>query len=207
MLKISHHTGGIAQTNGFLLESEKGCIVVDAPSGMCAWLQKRVAKPSALLLTHQHFDHVEDAAAIAAAFECPIYAFADYSQDLTLEKLFSAGSGMTISVPPFTVTHKLADDAGVDLVGLHFRVLHVPGHSPDSIAFYCAEEATLLGGDILFRDGVGRTDLPEGGWQMLLSGIAAKLLTLPDETRVHPGHGPSTDIRRERSRNPFLQDL
>jgi len=206
MFTLSHFTGGIAQTNGFLLQNKLGAIVVDAPEGMAKWIATQGIKLTALLLTHQHFDHVMDAAELARNHACPIYAFAPYSTDLTLEKLYAAFTGSGVRVPPFVVTDLVADQAEFLTIGLSWQVLHVPGHSPDSICFHSKDDETLLGGDVLFRDGVGRTDFPGGSWKRLLHGIQQKLLPLPDATQVYPGHGPATTIGRERQANPFLLD-
>jgi glyoxylase-like metal-dependent hydrolase (beta-lactamase superfamily II) len=206
MLTLSHFTGGIAQTNGWLLRLQDQAIAIDAPEGMSAWLSSQGVKLNALLLTHQHFDHVLDAAAIAASHACPVIAFAPYSPDLTLERLFGISAGISFSVPPFTVTDLVTESSSLDLLGTSWSVLHVPGHSPDSICFHSSTTGHLFGGDVLFRDGIGRTDFPGGSTRTLLSGIQNKILTLPDETQVHPGHGPSTTIARERLQNPFLLD-
>jgi glyoxylase-like metal-dependent hydrolase (beta-lactamase superfamily II) len=206
MLTLSHFTGGIAQTNGWLLRLQDQAIAIDAPEGMSAWLSSQGVKLNALLLTHQHFDHVLDAAAIAASHACPVIAFAPYSPDLTLERLFGISAGISFSVPPFTVTDLVTESSSLDLLGPSWSVLHVPGHSPDSICFHSPTAGHLFGGDVLFRDGIGRTDFPGGSTRTLLSGIQNKILTLPDETQVHPGHGPSTTIARERLQNPFLLD-
>jgi hydroxyacylglutathione hydrolase len=206
MFTLSFFTGGIAQTNGYLLLNEHGAIAVDAPEGMAAWVAKQGVPLTALLLTHQHFDHVMDAAELARTHHCPVYAFAPYSTDLTLEKLYAAFTGAGVTVPPFAVTELLGDQAEFTLLGSSWQALHVPGHSPDSLCFYAKAEHTLLGGDVLFRDGVGRTDFPGGSWETLLQGIEQKLLPLPDATQVYPGHGPATTIGRERSANPFLLD-
>ena len=206
MLTLSHFTGGIAQTNGWLLRLADQAIAIDAPEGMSAWLSAQGVKLNALLLTHQHFDHVLDAAAIAAAHACPVIAFAPYSPDLTLERLFGISAGISFSVTPFTVTELVTESSTLNLLGTSWSVLHVPGHSPDSICFHSPATGHLFGGDVLFRDGIGRTDFPGGSTRTLLSGIQNKILTLPDETQVHPGHGPSTTIARERLQNPFLLD-
>ncbi len=206
MLTLSHFTGGIAQTNGWLLRLHDQAIAIDAPEGMSAWLSSKGVKLNALLLTHQHFDHVLDAAAIAASHACPVIAFAPYSPDLTLERLFGISAGISFSVPPFTVTDLVTESSSLDLLGTSWSVLHVPGHSPDSICFHSPTTGHLFGGDVLFRDGIGRTDFPGGSTRTLLSGIQNEILTLPDETQVHPGHGPSTTIARERLQNPFLLD-
>jgi len=206
MLTLSHFTGGIAQTNGWLVRHEGRAIAIDAPEGMATWLAAQEIPLDALLLTHQHFDHVQDAAAIASSHACPVIAFSPNSPDLTLERLFGISAGIQFAVPPFTVTDLVTEASTLDLLGSAWSVLHVPGHSPDSICFHCPAHGHLFGGDVLFRDGIGRTDFPGGSTRTLLTGIQQKILTLPDETHVHPGHGPSTTIGRERLQNPFLLD-
>ena len=205
MLNLFYFTGGIAQTNGWVLEAPGGVLLVDAPEGVADWLERRQLRPVALLLTHQHFDHVMDAAAVKARFGCPIYAFAAHSRRLTLEDLFGMATGTTLSVPSYEVDHVLDGKGGVEIAGMSFELKHVPGHSPDSICFYSKTEGLLFGGDVLFAGSVGRTDFPGGSAQLLLSGIVEKILPLPDETRVFPGHGPETSIGEERLDNPYLQ--
>ena len=207
MFSIAHFTGGIAQTNGYLFSRGDTHLVFDAPEGMAAWLATRNIQITALFLTHQHFDHVMDAAKIQSQHACPTLAFAPYSQDLTLEKLYGMFTGMQLSVPPFTVDQVLAEKTEVSIAGLRWDLLHIPGHSPDSLCFYRPEDAIVFGGDVLFLDGIGRTDFPGGGLQLLLQGIHSKLLTLPDATRVLPGHGPSTTVGREREQNPMLDEF
>ena len=206
MLTFSSFTGGIAQTNGWLVRNGPECLVIDAPAGMARWLAAQNATPCALLLTHQHFDHVQDAAAIVNQHACPLLAYAPHSKQLTLESLYGVISGSDFSVPPYEVTQRVAEGEPLPLMGCEWQVLHVPGHSPDSVCFHLPEEHCLFGGDVLFRDGVGRTDFPGGSWEMLLKGLQDKILSLPDDTDVHPGHGPSTTIGRERLSNPFLLD-
>lgn len=88
--------------------------------------------------------------------------------------------------------------------GLQLKVLHTPGHSPGHVAFYLPDEGVIFSGDALFQNGIGRTDLPGGDYATLIASIRHKLLTLPDETVVYPGHGPATTIGAERKYNPFL---
>lgn len=204
MTDICSFTGGIAQTNGYLLSLPGGSLLFDAPEGIAAWLAKRGEKVAALLLTHQHFDHVLDAAAVAQSHGCPVYAWSALSKELTLEALYGAVTGSSFSVPEFTVTHILAGLAEIQLLGQKIELLHVPGHSPDSLCFHLPDQKKLFGGDVLFLDGIGRTDFPGGSFQQLVNGIETKLWPLPDDTRVLPGHGPGTTLGRERSENPFV---
>ncbi|MCB1210688.1 MAG: MBL fold metallo-hydrolase [Verrucomicrobiales bacterium] len=207
MFSIAHFTGGIAQTNGYLFSQGDTHFVFDAPEGMAHWLEVQKVKVSALFLTHQHFDHVMDAAKIQTQHGCPTLAFAAYSQDLTLEKLYGMFTGTHLSIPPFSVDQVLTGKTEVTVDELRWELLHIPGHSPDSICFYRPEDGIVFGGDVLFLDGIGRTDFPGGGLQQLLQGIQTKLLTLPDTTRILPGHGPSTTVGRERQQNPMLDEF
>ncbi len=198
------YTGGIAATNGHLFTLPGGTVLVDAPDGIAAWLKQQKVKVDALFLTHQHFDHVLDAAAVKADHGCRVYSFAPYSRDLTLEILYGAVTGSPFSVTPFVVDEILEGQSQIEALGETWKLYHVPGHSPDSLCFLLAAQNLLFGGDVLFLDGVGRTDFPNGSTQQLLSGIVEKLFVLPDATRVFPGHGDDTTIGRERRENPFL---
>ncbi|WP_395746229.1 MBL fold metallo-hydrolase [Prosthecobacter sp.] len=196
------YTGGIAVTNGYLLSLPGGNLLVDAPEGVAAWLRQQNLKVDALFLTHQHFDHVLDAAEIQAEHGCRVYAFAPYSRDLTLEILFGAVMGSPFSVPPFTVDEVLEGKSQIDALGETWKLYHVPGHSPDSLCFHLPGQNLLFDGDVLLLDGVCRTDFPGCSLRQLLSGIEEKLFVLPDATRVFPGHGDDTTIGRERRENP-----
>ena len=201
MFEISTYTGGIAETNGWVVKTEAGTILIDAPEGISAWLAAQGIKLEALLLTHQHFDHVMDAGLIQKEQGCPVYAFSAYSKGLTLETLM----GSDFAVNPYSVDHVLDGKGSLSLAGWDFRLLHVPGHSLDSVCFHSAEHGLLFGGDVLFAGSIGRTDLPGGSTKQLLTGIATKLLVLDDSTRVFPGHGPETTIGDERGSNPYLE--
>jgi hydroxyacylglutathione hydrolase len=204
MSDISIFTGGIAQTNGYLFTLPGGTLLVDAPEGIADWLRRRRLKVDTLLLTHQHFDHVQDAAAVKEQQGCRIHAWSPLSKDLTLELLYGAVTGGSFSVPGFMVDEVLAGQPEITVCGARLELFHVPGHSPDSLCFYLPDQKILFGGDVLFLDGVGRTDFPGGSFEQLESGIENKLWPLPDDTKVFPGHGPATTIGRERLHNPFV---
>jgi hydroxyacylglutathione hydrolase len=204
MLEISSYTGGVAATNAYLFRLPGGTVLVDAPDGVAAWLRRRNVRVDVLFLTHQHFDHTLGVAAVKAEHGCRVYAFAPFSRDLTLERLYGTMSGTSLEVPAFEVDELLEGKDTLEAAGETWKLYHVPGHSPDSVCFHLEKEHLLFGGDVLFLDGVGRTDFPGGSMQQLVSGIEAKLLPLPDPTLVFPGHGDDTTIGRERMENPFL---
>ena len=204
-LEIQIYTGGVAATNGMLLSFPgNGQLLIDAPEGIVDWLDARGAKPSALLLTHQHFDHVMDAAEVAERWEIPIYAFAEHSKDLTLEERLSGGTGMLLEVPKYSVNHLLEGEDLLKIEGFpEMGLLHVPGHSPDSVGFFFSDEQLLFSGDILFAGSVGRSDFPNGDGELLVRGIREKVFPLGDGVTVYPGHGPEILIGDERRENPY----
>lgn len=199
------YTGGIAATNGHLLTLPGGTVLVDAPEGIAAWLRQRKVKVDALFLTHQHFDHVLDAATVKAEHGCRVYAFASYSRELTLEILYGAVMGSPIYVPPYEVDEILGGKGQIEAAGETWQLHHVPGHSPDSVCFYLESEALLFSGDTMIAGGTCRTDFPGGSMRLLVGGIKSKLLTLPDATRVFAGHCEETTVGQERLTNPALR--
>ena len=201
-MKITSYTGGFVQTNGYLIETPDGNFLIDAPEGIAAWITERGVRVDEVLLTHQHYDHVTDAAALKT-LGAKLHAFAGYSKDLTLEST-ARGWGMPISVTPYEIDCLLEMAQPLDLAGVQIGLAHVPGHSADSVTFYLSDHGVVFSGDTLFASSIGRTDLPGGSTEQLLGGIARHLMTLPPETRVLPGHGPGTTIGREISENPYL---
>jgi len=209
-MNIRKYTGGMVMTNAYLLGEGADCVLIDAPLGVTSWLEEQGEMPKELLLTHQHYDHVEDVARLAA-MGVKIRAYAEYSQDLTLEK-FRAQWGAPIEVPPYSIDDVLGKTSRLKSGAYEFRIAYVPGHSVDSIVFITSasdnpdddDDKLVFAGDTLFADSIGRPDLPGGDQDLLLDGIRKKLLILPDDTRVFPGHGTETSIGRERAVNPFL---
>jgi glyoxylase-like metal-dependent hydrolase (beta-lactamase superfamily II) len=202
---ITSYTGGLLETNGYLIESEQGAVAIDAPTGMWAWCQEKKVKPTGLLLTHQHFDHVDDAAKMQAA-GIPIHAASPFKRELLIEEMVLKW-GLPLSVQPFEVDHVFSTkESPLKLSGIEFELRAVPGHSPDSFVFHVALFQKVFAGDTLFAGGgMGRCDLPLGDGKLLLRSIREQLLTLPDETDVFPGHGPPTTIGREIVNNPHLR--
>lgn len=201
-MKLTSYTGGFVQTNGYLIESPDGNLLIDAPQGVTEWLAQKGTRVDAVLLTHQHYDHVMDAAALQEA-GAKLYAFADHSTDLTLESVIRSW-GMPISVKPYKIDHLFKMEAPLEIGGRKFLLAHVPGHSIDSVTLYLPDEAVVFSGDTLFAGSIGRTDLPGGGTEQLLDGISRHLMTLPAETKVLPGHGPGTTVAKEANGNPYL---
>lgn len=202
-MKITSHTGGFTQTNGYLIETPAGNLLIDAPEGVAGWLEQKGVRVDDVLLTHQHYDHVLDAAALQGR-GARLHAFAPYSTSLTLEEAARAW-GMPISVEPYRIDALLEPGKPLDIAGLEISIAHVPGHATDGVILHLPAHGIVFSGDTLFAGSIGRTDLPGGSTRQLLDGIARHLLTLSPETRVLSGHGPATTIGSEMAGNPFLE--
>ncbi len=199
-MNILRYTGGMVATNGYLVECEGGNFLIDAPAGISDWLKEKNKKITDLVLTHQHYDHVEDVEKLQSE-GVRVSAWSDYSQDLTLET-FGKSWGLP-EVKPFQIDSKLTVGEGI-LCGEKVHIGHVPGHSPDSISLYFPNDELCFVGDALFAGSVGRCDLPGGSLEVLISGIRRELLSLPDETTIYPGHGGTSLIGKERVSNGYL---
>jgi hydroxyacylglutathione hydrolase len=158
-------------------------------------------------VTHAHFDHIAGAAEVASAFN-PSLTLGLHPADLALYRDGGGAArfGMTITQPPdptllFTDGMRLALHGDQPPV---VEVRHAPGHSSGHVMFYCQALGVLFCGDVIFREGIGRTDLFDGDMETLLSSIRDQVFTLPDETRMLPGHGPESTVGYERVHNPFL---
>ncbi len=173
----------------------------DAPAILEALKDVQAKEVAALVCTHGHWDHVAAAPDLAREVGAPIVL---HEADLPL---FLAGGGASwfgLPRPTFPQPDRLVKEGDQIALGrLAFQVLHTPGHSPGSICLYCEEEGVLLDGDVLFQEGIGRSDLP-GGSPALLKESLQRLLALPEGTRVLPGHGPETTIGHEKRHNPWL---
>jgi glyoxylase-like metal-dependent hydrolase (beta-lactamase superfamily II) len=194
------------------------CVVIDPGIGVGRRLDDIIAQhrlhPVAVLLTHGHFDHTFSVLPVCQARDVPAYIHpADRGQ---LSDPWS-GVGMPPGTPLFGAltfaepddVRELGDGDTVPLAGLDFGIRHSPGHSAGSVVFglSSADDAVLFSGDLLFAGSIGRVDLPGGSMAEMEASLREVILPMDDATLVHPGHGPSTTIARERAANPYLQGL
>ena len=164
-------------------------------------LQARGLAIAAIVNTHGHWDHVAGNGLFARASGAPIYRHPLDEEPARRADQLAAGWGFVAEASP-PADHALEEGDTFEFGPHRFAVLHVPGHSPGSICLL--GDGVLVCGDVLFRGSIGRTDIPGGSLPQLLAGIRAKLMPLPDGTRVLPGHGPETTIGHERRTNPFV---
>ncbi len=209
-LHIKAFTLGMWQTNCFVLwrEGRNDCWIVDAgfqPAPMIDYVRNASLNCRAIILTHAHCDHIGGLARLCEVWpDAPIHlhpAEADWPGEPALN--LSGPFGMPVVAP--AATDSLEHGQSLDLDGLAFEVRHTPGHSPGGITLYQPDHHAAIVGDTLFAGSIGRYDFPTSDGQTLLASIRDQLLSLPDDTDIHPGHGPSSTIGRERASNPFLQ--
>jgi hydroxyacylglutathione hydrolase len=157
-----------------------------------------------ILITHAHIDHVGAVAALADEYACPVLMHREAEPMLEQLPTQAMMMGLRFGKVP-SVDHYLEDGQVLEVGGLKLEARYTPGHAPGHLAFYAESEAVVFAGDALFAGSVGRTDLFGGNMEVLMRSINERLMTLPDETQVFPGHGPQTTIADERRHNPFLQ--
>lgn len=188
---------------------EKAALVIDPglePGLILDFLEEHGLQPAAILNTHGHADHIGGNATMKRAFfEAPLIIGRDDAPLLTdADANLSAPFGLPIVSP--TADRLVAEGEIIDYASIPLEVLEVPGHSPGHVVFlYRDQPSIVFGGDVLFRESIGRADFPGSDMALLLNGIREKLYTLPDGTVVYPGHGPATTIGHEKQTNPFVR--
>ncbi|GAA4404479.1 MBL fold metallo-hydrolase [Tsukamurella soli] len=220
---ITGFPAGAFQTNCYVLADGPGsdAVVVDPGQEAIAPLEQLLAEhrlnPVAILLTHGHLDHTWTAQPLADEYGIPVYIHAA-DRPMLADPSIGIGAGLAAMLGDETFTEpgkvvEFGDREPVTLAGITFGVDLAPGHTQGSVVLTThvpgpdGDVTVALAGDVLFQGSIGRTDLPGGDHQQLLTSIAERLLPLPDDTVVLPGHGPTTTIGQERATNPFLQGL
>lgn len=160
-------------------------------------------KLESIVNTHCHVDHILGCRFLKEKYNIPFLIHKNEIPLLEKAQLYGDYFGLEVEPPPLPDGYFTENDT-VPIGNSVLGIIHVPGHSEGSVAFYCAGQGFLIAGDVLFRGSIGRTDLPGGSYETLISSIKSKLLSLPPETIVYPGHGPSTTIEHELNTNPFL---
>jgi glyoxylase-like metal-dependent hydrolase (beta-lactamase superfamily II) len=210
-LNVTAHPVGPFQANAYLVwvEAPGPAILVDAgaePERLLGEVHDRGLELTAILQTHAHGDHIAALPEVVAATGAPVYLHPEAAGMLaSAEENLSAFAG--IPVTALVPTRPVRGADRLELLGRTVAVYDTPGHAPGSVCYHFVDDGIVFTGDALFQGSIGRTDFPGGSLDTLLEGIRDRLLSLPDETRVFPGHLGETTIGRERESNPFLRGL
>jgi glyoxylase-like metal-dependent hydrolase (beta-lactamase superfamily II) len=211
-MKIIPVESGPVATNGYLLYDENSLegVLVDAPpeisSKIINHINEKQIRLKAILLTHSHWDHTADAAAIKKLTNSLLYVHRADEYRLLDQ------NGNSIFKLPFKIENVKPDSYLNDYDTITFgintlEVVHTPGHTEGSVCFVEHNEKVVFSGDTLFQNSIGRTDLPGGSTKLILNSIMNRLLILPDSFTVYPGHGIATTIGKEKRMNPFVSGL
>lgn len=214
MITVQRFVVNFIEENCYVLHDEtREAVIVDCgafrdeeKAAISSYITEHQLTPRHLLCTHGHFDHIFGAQYVHDTYglqpEVSHDERATYEQAAPLMQQF-IHRALPIELPPLAPSFAEGDDIHF---GTHtLRVIATPGHTPGGVCFYCEAEHLLLSGDSLFRGSIGRCDLPGGNEFTLINALRTKLLALPDDVQVLPGHGPTTTISDERRRNPYLQ--
>jgi hydroxyacylglutathione hydrolase len=206
-LVVDRYELGPIGTNCYVVRTERGAteaVVID-PGGDATTLRLELARMgvsvAGILVTHTHYDHIGAVADLAEAAGAAVYLSEVEAAVLARPADYYPGQ----AIRPWTAEVELSGDETIDLAGISFETVQVPGHSPGHLAFYA--DLCLFSGDVLFAGSVGRTDLPMASWETLVESIRALVDRFPPETVVYSGHGPPTTLGAELARNPFLTEL
>ena len=206
-MKIERFVLGPIETNCYVVVNEdtKECFAVDmayCPKAYVDHIREQGYQMKALFLTHGHFDHIMAADAVRDKYGVKVYASCDEKNTLEQPHInLGEAYGLKLSVKA-DVWHK--DGEILKLAGFDIEALHTPGHTEGGSCYYIREIGVIFSGDTLFCGSVGRTDFPGGSMSEIVRSIKEKVMVLPDDTKVYPGHGEGTSVGYERENNPFL---
>jgi glyoxylase-like metal-dependent hydrolase (beta-lactamase superfamily II) len=210
MLSVHCLTFNAFQENTYVLFDETGDAVIIDPGcsnraeerELSEWIADRKLTPRLILLTHSHIDHILGAYFTKDKYRIPLCIHKKDEQTLRSGKIVASMYGID-NFTEVEADQYVSESETVNFGHQKLSVLFLPGHAPGHVGYYHSDQKFLIGGDVLFRGSVGRTDLPGGDFDTLIESIHQKLFTLPDDVVVYPGHGPETTIGEEKVSNPF----
>lgn len=198
------------QVNAYILIHKNECVLIDMAvysneeyNMLTKYIKERELRPTAIINTHGHLDHICGNKQLKSLYNIPVYMHTadNFLVESSLQHAQTFGFSIEQApLPDIDILPKMSIKIGEEEI----IALHVPGHSPGSIAFYCPNDSFVITGDTLFAESIGRTDLPKGNYDTLISSIKTQLLELPKNTKVLPGHGSETSIEHEIENNPYL---
>lgn len=200
------------QANTYILDAGNGeCIIIDAAMyteeekrELSDYLDTHKLHTLWILNTHGHLDHLFGTAFLKDKYQCGIAGHADDDFLIRSSPEFASVYGLDSPTPPLPDRH-LNDGSELEIGNIHIKCIHVPGHSPGSLAYLIESEKLILTGDALFAGSIGRTDLPGGNYDTLIESIQSKLLIQKSDYTLLPGHGPKTSLNEEKQSNQFLK--
>ncbi len=206
-MKIEKFVTGIISTNCYLVinEETKQTVVIDpaaCPSYLMGHMKSEGLQVEAILLTHGHFDHIMGIDDLRREFPVPVYVH-EGDRETLLDPALNLSSSYTDGYT-FDGADYIRDGQRLELAGFSFQVIHTPGHTPGGVCYYLESEGVLFSGDTLFQNSVGRTDFPNSSMSDLIRSLREKVMKLPDDVKVYPGHMGETTIGHERKYNPFI---
>lgn len=214
MLQIQNFTCNPFQENTYLLYNELGNAILIDP-GMYFNAEKERfenevvksdLKIKKIINTHCHIDHIFSVEWAHQKYDLPLYLHK--GEEFLLVNGKAMGEKYGLEFEPYSGRiNYLKEGDVVTLDNDELKIIEAAGHSPASICLYCSKQDFIIAGDVLFRDSIGRTDLPGGNHELLIRNIQTKLFVLPDDTRVYPGHGVVTTIGYEKRNNPFVKNV
>ncbi len=209
-LSIESFECGPVATNAWLAydPESRDAVLIDAPPESAAVIiaaaERAGVEPAALVLTHTHWDHTAAAAALKRHFPSMVIYVHPEDRYRLVNPMEHTVWPLPFTIEAVEPDATLHDGDELEIGTIAFEVIHTPGHTEGGICLYERDTGDLFAGDTIFAGSVGRTDLPGGDWPTLSRSIERRLMDLPDDVRIHPGHGPSTTVGRERVANPFV---
>lgn len=200
------------EVNTYIIADESGnCVVIDCGcynksefTTLTGFIDEKCFRPGLLLNTHCHLDHIFGNGMFMEKYGFGAYCHKDDEPNRRDALIHASFFGIKMEAPPEPEGF-LADDQVIECGSIKLKAIHVPGHAPGSLAFYCQEGGVLFTGDALFAGTIGRTDLPGGSFETLISSIKSRLFTLPPDTIIYPGHGEQSTIGDEMKSNPYFK--
>lgn len=184
------------------------CVIIDAPAEAYEWAMQIAdqhgCKIVALILTHGHWDHILDGWKFADA-GVPTYGHTDDTEMFAEPSRMASYAIPGLDLKPVPIDHWITQGQKLDLLGTEMEIRHVPGHCPGNVLVYVESAAAAIVGDAIFAGSVGRYDLPGGDFTVLEKSIREQIYSLPDVTKIYPGHGPTTTVATEKRSNPFVR--
>lgn len=211
MIRIEKFVVNPLGENSFIISDETGeCVFIDPGfyyeeeyEEVRDYITSNKLKPVKITNTHCHFDHIMGVEFVRNEYNIPFLAHADDA--FWVERAVEQGEMFGFNMKPVKpVDSFLKENEFVEFGNTKMKIIHVPGHAPGHVVFYSEKDKILIAGDVLFYGSIGRTDLPGGNYEKLISNIKNKLFKLPEETTVYCGHGPETSLGFEKTNNPFL---